>query len=135
MARRSVRAERMVEAWQAQAARDRESADALLLDACYGWCAFACHQYLEKLLKAAYVRRFQDTPPKVHNLLHLARSLRSAPLPKPIRDGLSRFNRYYEGAIRPDGVQEQALRRKPSAFKMRREAARLGEWIQDEFDV
>jgi HEPN domain-containing protein len=37
------------------------------------WCLFICHLSLEKALKGLYVRFIVETPPKVHDLVKLAK--------------------------------------------------------------
>lgn len=37
--------------------------------------AFACHQAIEKAMKAAYIQMKRSMPPKTHNLLELAKEL------------------------------------------------------------
>jgi len=40
--------------------------------------AFACHQAIEKAMKAAYIQLKRSMPPKTHNLLELAKELGGA---------------------------------------------------------
>ena len=38
----------------------------------YSWSLFIGHLVIEKLLKAYYIKEFNDNPPLIHNLLRLA---------------------------------------------------------------
>lgn len=58
--------------WLETAESDLDVADTLLKSGKYLWCLFICHLVIEKTLKAHYVNIFNETPPKIHNLLKLA---------------------------------------------------------------
>jgi HEPN domain-containing protein len=51
---------------------DLATAEAMLSTERYLYVGFMCHQTIEKLLKAYYVRVINDTPPYTHNLSRLA---------------------------------------------------------------
>ncbi|MEA4884368.1 MAG: HEPN domain-containing protein [Clostridia bacterium] len=54
--------------WVDIADYDLETAKAMLVTERYLYVGFMCHQTIEKLLKAYYVRTINDTPPYTHNL-------------------------------------------------------------------
>jgi HEPN domain-containing protein len=58
--------------WVDIADYDLETAQAMLETERYLYVGFMCHQTIEKLLKAYYVRTINDTPPYTHNLSRLA---------------------------------------------------------------
>ncbi len=51
---------------------DLETANAMLESDRLLYVGFMCHQSIEKILKALYCSRFNDTPPFSHNLSYLA---------------------------------------------------------------
>jgi len=54
-----------------QAQYDMETADYLFEGERYFYAVFMCHLSIEKGLKGLYVKRFNKTPPKTHNLIYL----------------------------------------------------------------
>ncbi len=59
--------------WQESSLHDLESAEAIFLSQKYDWCLFVGHLALEKILKAVFVDRNDNTiPPKIHSLVRLA---------------------------------------------------------------
>ncbi len=64
--------EEQIDYWIHSADDDFEVAETLLLARKNLWCLFICHLVIEKTLKAHYVNVFDESPPKIHNLLNLA---------------------------------------------------------------
>lgn len=58
--------------WVDIANYDLETAKAMLMTGRYLYVGFMCHQTIEKILKAYYVRKLNDIPPYTHNLSRLA---------------------------------------------------------------
>jgi len=59
--------------WLESAQHDLESAESILDSGRYDWCLFIGHLALEKILKAVFVDRNENSmPPKIHNLVRLA---------------------------------------------------------------
>ena len=62
------------EKWKEQSQYDLETARAMLRSKRYLYVLFCCQQTLEKALKAVIVKRTNEFPPRVHNLLRLAKT-------------------------------------------------------------
>jgi len=59
--------------WRDSSQHDLESAESVFDSQRYDWCLFVGHLALEKIVKAIFVDRNEDTaPPKIHNLVRLA---------------------------------------------------------------
>lgn len=87
---------KIVNNWIALADYDLDTADAMFRAGRYLYVAFCCQQAIEKLLKAIYVRRTNQTPPYSHSLMRLA----EAAAVKDSLDGsqhkfLEELNSYY----------------------------------------
>ena len=65
---------RQVEYWTKTAEHDWDTAQALWRAKKYDACLFFCHLVIEKILKAAVVRKTKQYAPRVHNLVHLIQS-------------------------------------------------------------
>ena len=59
--------------WHDSARHDLESAEVIYKSGRYDWCLFVGHLALEKIIKAIFVDRNDNTiPPKNHNLVRLS---------------------------------------------------------------
>ncbi|MGL4943172.1 MAG: HEPN domain-containing protein [Thermoguttaceae bacterium] len=63
----------LVTFWLESADYDLDTAKALLKTKRYVYVGFMCHLTIEKALKAVVMRDTQTMPPKIHNLIQLAR--------------------------------------------------------------
>ncbi len=66
--------EEKIKYWIDLAEYDFETAEAMFITKRYLYVGFMCHQIIEKLLKAYFVKSQQQTPPYTHNLRFLAES-------------------------------------------------------------
>ena len=57
--------------WLKQAQYDLDTAKYMFQGGRYFYTVFMCHLALEKALKGLYVKRLNEMPPKVHNLVFL----------------------------------------------------------------
>jgi len=59
--------------WRESAQHDLESAEIIFDSGRYDWCLYVGHLALEKILKALFVEKNNNSiPPKIHNLVRLA---------------------------------------------------------------
>jgi HEPN domain-containing protein len=58
--------------WLDSAEHDFDVAESLFRNGKYDWCLFLAHLVLEKILKACYVKRKNEFPPRTHDLVRLA---------------------------------------------------------------
>ena len=68
----SMTNEEKVEHWTELSEYDLETADAMLQTKRYLYVGFMCHQVVEKIFKAYYEKRKEETPPYSHKLILLA---------------------------------------------------------------
>ena len=66
--------------WIEIADYDIETAKAMLVTSRFLYVAFMCHQAIEKIIKAYYCSKKNDTPPFTHNLKNLAERCGLLPL-------------------------------------------------------
>lgn len=59
--------------WIDSAKHDLEVAETLFSAGKYDWCLFVAHLVLEKTLKSLYVQNRQSFPPRIHDLVRLAK--------------------------------------------------------------
>ena len=64
--------EEKVQHWVELADYDIATADDLMIPKRYLYVGFMCHQAVEKLLKAYFMKLKDETPPYTHNLISLA---------------------------------------------------------------
>ncbi len=63
--------EEHIKYWLESAKQDLEVAETLFQNRKYAWSLFILHLVLEKTIKAHYVKRHNELPPKIHNLVRL----------------------------------------------------------------
>ena len=61
--------------WFELADYDFETAEAMLNSKRYLYVGFMCHQAIEKILKALFVKTIQEIPPKIHSLSILIKKI------------------------------------------------------------
>lgn len=67
-----INIEKQIEYWKSGALSDIETAEILIEKGKYIHGLFFCHLVIEKVLKAHYVKSFNDFAPKTHDLIYLA---------------------------------------------------------------
>ena len=79
------------EEWLKQADYDFETAEAMFRTGRYIYAVFMVHLAIEKVLKGLYTEVQQEIPPRVHNLVYLAKKSSVVP-PEKIRNFLEYLN-------------------------------------------
>ena len=90
--------------WLIQADYDMDTADYLFEGERYFYAVFMCHLSIEKALKGLYVKRFNKTPPKTHNLIYLIEFI-NIDIPENLYDVVFTLNRISVPARYPDNLQ------------------------------
>jgi HEPN domain-containing protein len=90
--------------WLRQAQYDMETADYLFEGERYFYAVFMCHLSIEKALKGLYIKRFNKTPPKTHNLIYLIEFI-NIDIPGNHYDVIFTLNRISVPARYPDNLQ------------------------------
>ncbi len=90
--------------WLRQAQYDMETADYLFEGERYFYAVFMCHLSIEKALKGLYVKRFNKTPPKTHNLIYLIEFI-NIDIPENHYDVIFTLNRISVPARYPNNLQ------------------------------
>ena len=63
------------EEWFFQSDYDLETAQHMLQSGRNVYCIFMCHLSLEKALKGLFIKRLNQFPPKIHNLIYFVEKL------------------------------------------------------------
>ena len=92
--------------WYEGALVDLEEAEDALSGARPNWALFACHQAVEKALKAAYIVLKRERPPRTHDLVELFRNL-GVELSEELNEALSELTPYYSVARYPNAGLER----------------------------
>ena len=88
--------------WLRAAEDDLEDAKVLLRAGRYAGAAFHAHQAAEKALRAVIIAARRELPPRIHNLLELARIL--GVRDEKLLEALRRLNPHYRVARYPDAA-------------------------------
>ena len=99
--------EKTINNWISQSDYDLQTALAMLKSGRFLYVAFMCQQSVEKLLKAVYIKKNNDTPPYIHNLnrLIILCNLKGI-LPEHLDDFIIELNTYYIESRYSDDIQE-----------------------------
>ncbi|MBM2816436.1 MAG: hypothetical protein HW421_3198 [Ignavibacteria bacterium] len=93
--------EEQIKYWFDPATEDLLVADSLFEKKHYSWCLFIGHLVIEKALKGHFVKMFQETPPKIHDLIKLSNKI-SLPLNDEMLDFLADLNDFQIDARYPE---------------------------------
>ena len=126
--------ETSVKAWLARVDEDCRAAKSLLQSGRYTWMAFACQQFLEKYLKAAYVQKFENIPPYTHSLLRLCGDLK-IDLPENILEILTIVDKYYLTARYPSYKEAVNITSRRSAVAFHKRVQEAFTWLKQTLSV
>jgi len=91
------------EKWADQARYDLDTARAMLDAGRYLYVLFCCQQAAEKMLKAVIVKRTNEFPPRLHNLMRLA-EVGSIEVAESMAEFLRELSAYYIQTRYPEEV-------------------------------
>lgn len=83
-----------VKEWFEISEYDLQSAEAMFSTGRYLYVAFMSQQAIEKILKAIYIKKNNELPPRTHNLIYLVDVLKLV-MDVDAMATLSRLNQYY----------------------------------------
>lgn len=72
MGKKEIEIEKLIKYWIESSDDDFDTMITMFETKRFNWSLFVGHLMIEKLLKAYYVKKTQDFPPFIHNLLRLA---------------------------------------------------------------
>jgi len=93
--------------WMEQARYDLDTARAMFDSGRYLYVLFCCQQAVEKAFKAIIVRRTDDFPPRLHNLLRLA-EIAGIKMEPDRGDFLGELSGYYIQTRYPEEIESLA---------------------------
>ena len=124
---------RVVKNWEATSNYDLRTAEAMYKAGRYLYVVFMCHLAIEKILKAILAQKYpEDTPPKVHNLIHLAQKTRLA-LPDSLRDFFQRIDNVSVATRYPEDLRLLSKEfNRETAKRILSETKRLIKWLKQQ---
>lgn len=119
--------------WLRQANYDMDTAEFMFSGGRYFYAVFMCHLSIEKALKALYLKRLQEIPPKVHNLIYLSNKIDAKP-PETIGRFLVKLNEASVVTRYPDNIEKlQKDYTKPAVEDIIKKSKSVLEWIKAMF--
>jgi HEPN domain-containing protein len=124
---------RVVKNWEATSNYDLRTAEAMYKAGRYLYVVFMCHLAIEKMLKGILAQKHpEETPPKIHNLIHLAQEAGLA-LPDPLRDFFQRIDNVSVATRYPEDLRLLSKEfNQETAKRMLRETKRLIKWLKQQ---
>jgi HEPN domain-containing protein len=122
--------DRQIEYWKTGSAEDLAAAESLLEKGHWRHCLFFAHLALEKMLKAHVVHATRADPPRIHNLVRLARMAGLKPNDAQEKF-LRRFDLYQLEGRYPDS--QQVVLNAGLAREELQKAAEILQWLKTQF--
>lgn len=124
---------RIIKNWEATSNYDLRTAEAMYKTGRYLYVVFMCHLAIEKMLKAILAQKYpEETPPKVHNLIHLAQKT-GLTLPDPLRDFFQRIDNVSVATRYPEDLRLLSREfNRETAKRMLSETKRLIKWLKQQ---
>lgn len=91
-------------------------------------------QFLEKYLKAAFVKKFEKVPPYTHSLLKLCKEL-AVPLSEEMLEAITRIDKYYLAARYPDYKASLNISNRKDGEQFFNKAKEIFEWLKQKLPV
>lgn len=124
--------EAIIKNWLALADYDYETAKAMFQSGRYIYVAFTCQQFIEKWLKAIYVKKRKKTPPYIHNLIKLVHETGCfQELTDAMASDMEILNAYYLQSRYSEQLQEMMAQfTKEQAAELLEKTQRLTQWLR-----
>ncbi len=121
---------RSLDEWIRQADYDMDTAEFMFGGGRYFYVVFMCHLSIEKALKGLYLRKLNEEPPRVHNLIFLLEKI-GLELPEEISGWLFNLNRVSIPTRYPDDLLKiQKEYDKDKTRMMLEKSKELLKWIK-----
>jgi HEPN domain-containing protein len=119
--------------WLNQAEYDMDTAEFMFNGGRYFYAVFMCHLSIEKALKGLYQKRFDEMPPKKHNLVYFLNKLNLKP-PETIGKFIVKLNEANVATRYPEELTElQKNFTQPVVREMLSKSKEVLAWIKMEF--
>jgi HEPN domain-containing protein len=117
--------------WFKQAEYDLETAIAMFKTGRYIYAVFMCHLTIEKALKGLYGKKFKKDPPKIHDLIYLAKKIELV-IPESYQDFLKVLNDLSVPTRYPDELEKLVKQyRKGRTKKVLNQTKELFRWLKE----
>jgi len=118
--------------WLKQAEYDLETAEFMFSGGRYFYAVFMCHQAVEKSIKGLYQHKFNESPPRVHNLVYLLSKL-GISLPDKTGRFIVRLNEANIATRYPEDLERlQNNYTKDVAFEVLAGSKEVIQWIKEQ---
>jgi HEPN domain-containing protein len=90
--------------WLKQSDYDMETAEYMFQGGRYFYAVFMCHMTIEKALKGVFHQRYNELPPKTHNLIYLLNKVMAKP-EEPIGRFVAKLNESSVATRYPEQIE------------------------------
>ncbi|MCX6579814.1 MAG: HEPN domain-containing protein [Candidatus Aminicenantes bacterium] len=94
--------------WTEQAEEDFQTARIMIKSKRWKYAIFMCQQTLEKSLKAIYMEKKEEFPPRIHNLFRLSEQIGKELFPEDYLEFFSEISLYYIQSRYPEDIEKMA---------------------------
>lgn len=122
--------ERRINHWLKQATEDRKTARIMFMTRRWKYAIFMCQQSIEKYLKAIYMKKKQEFPPRIHNLFRLAEKIDKELFPESYLEFFSELSLYYIQSRYPEDIDRiEEINTKKRAKEILKQTGEISKWI------
>ena len=126
----SVKAKR-VEHWLEQGKEDLQTARVMFRTKRWKYTIFMCQQSVEKYLKAIFLDKKGEFPPRIHNLFRLAEKIDKELFTETYLEFFSELSVYYIQSRYPEDIDKmKELNTKKRATEILRKSEEIIKWIK-----
>lgn len=123
--------EKRIQHWLKQAKEDVGTARAMLKSKRWKYTIFMCQQSIEKFLKAIYMKKTDEFPPRIHNLFRLAERIDKKLFPEDYLEFFSELSLYYIQSRYPEDIDKmEELNKKSRATEILEKTEEVIKWTK-----
>lgn len=123
--------EKRVNHWAKQAKEDLKTARVMYYTRRWKYAIFMCQQSIEKFLKAIYMNKKEEFPPRIHNLFRLAEMIAKELFSEDYLEFLSELSLYYIESRYPENIEKiKEINKKGKAKEILKKTGEVFKWLE-----
>lgn len=122
--------DKRIKYWLSQAKEDFKTARIMLFTRRWKYSIFMCQQSIEKFLKAIYMTKNENFPPRIHNLFRLAELIDKKLFPDEFLEFFSELSLFYLSSRYPEDINKmEEINNKEAARKIFKKTEDVFKWL------
>lgn len=123
--------EKRVNHWIKQAKEDLKTARIMFYTRRWKYAVFMCRQSIEKYLKAIYMNKKEEFPPRIHNLFRLAEMIDKELFSESYLEFFSELSLYYIESRYPEDIEKmKEINKRGKAQEILKKTGEVFKWLK-----